>query len=157
MVNGSLSGLPKFLTSRGGLHSGLMIAQYTAASIVSENKVLCHPGSVDSIPTSANQEDHNSMGSVSAQKLWRVLKNTQRVLAIELLCAAQGLDFARMVGSRRRLRAGQGVEAAHRIFRTVVPHLEKDRILHSDILAAVELVRSDRLLHAVESVTGSLH
>ena len=95
LVNGSLSGLPRFLTPNGGLNSGLMIAQYTAASFVSENKVLAHPASVDSIPTSANQEDHNSMGSISAQKAWRVLKNTQTVLAIELLCASQGMDFAR--------------------------------------------------------------
>ena len=156
MVNGTLSGLPKFLTTRGGLHSGLMIAQYTAASIVSENKVLCHPGSVDSIPTSANQEDHNSMGSVSAQKLWRVLKNCQRVLAIELLCAAQGLDFARTMSSRRRLRAGRGVEAAHRTVRKSIPHLDKDRILHKDILSAVDLVRGEHLLRTVESVTGRL-
>ena len=156
MVNGSLSGLPKFLTRRGGLHSGLMIAQYTAASIVSENKVLCHPGSVDSIPTSANQEDHNSMGSVSAQKLWRVLKNTQRVLGIELLCAAQGLDFVRAMTARGTLRAGRGVEAAYRIVRESISHLDKDRILQDDILAAVELVRGERLLRKVESVTGSL-
>ncbi|HEY6953457.1 MAG TPA: histidine ammonia-lyase, partial [Bacteroidota bacterium] len=114
LVNGSLSGLPKFLTEKGGLNSGLMIAQYTAASIVSENKVLCHPASVDSIPTSANQEDHNSMGSVSAQKVWRVLKNVQTVLAIELLCAAQGLDFARHLGSRVPMKAGRGTEAAYR-------------------------------------------
>ena len=119
LVNGSLSGLPRFLTARGGLNSGLMIAQYTAASLVSENKVLAHPGSVDSIPTSANQEDHNSMGSISAQKAWRVLKNVQTVLAIEMLCACQGLDFARKLnveqGERSphagpALRAGEGTK-----------------------------------------------
>jgi len=156
MVNGSLSGLPKFLTARGGLHSGLMIAQYTAASIVSENKVLCHPGSVDSIPTSANQEDHNSMGSVSAQKLWRVLANTRRVLGIELLCAAQALDFVRAMGQRKPLRGGHGVEAAHRVVRSSIPHLEGDRILQDDIQSAVALLWDGRLLKNVESVTGSL-
>ncbi len=156
LVNGSLSGLPKFLTARGGLHSGLMIAQYTAASIVSENKVLCHPGSVDSIPTSANQEDHNSMGSVSAQKLWRVMQNCQRVLSIELLCAAQGLDFARTMGSRRRLRPGKGVEAAHRLVRKRIQHLDTDRVLHTDIHAALEIVRGDHLLHTVELAIGPL-
>jgi histidine ammonia-lyase len=156
MVNGSLSGLPKFLTSRGGLHSGLMIAQYTAASIVSENKVLCHPGSVDSIPTSANQEDHNSMGSVSAQKLWRVLKNAQRVLGIELLCAAQGIDFVRTMGGTGTLRAGRGVEAAHRSVRRSIRHLNKDRILQKDILAAIALIRGEALFDSVESAIGPL-
>lgn len=156
LVNGSLSGLPKFLTARGGLHSGMMTAQYTAASIVSENKVLCHPGSVDSIPTSANQEDHNSMGSVSAQKLWRVLTNTRRVLGIELLCAAQALDFVRAMGSRVSLRPGRGVEAAHRIVRRSIPHLDQDRILQDDIHSAIGLLRDGRLLKGVEAVTGSL-
>ncbi|MFI5265051.1 MAG: histidine ammonia-lyase, partial [Candidatus Kapaibacterium sp.] len=93
LVNGALSfGLPRFLTPKGGLHSGLMIAQYTAASLVSENKVLSHPASVDSIPTSANQEDHNSMGSVAALKLEPVIDNVESVIAIEMLCAAQGID-----------------------------------------------------------------
>jgi histidine ammonia-lyase len=142
LVNGSLSGLPRFLTSQGGLNSGLMIAQYTAASIVSENKVLCHPASVDSIPTSANQEDHNSMGSVSAQKAWRVLHNAQTVLGIELLCACQGLDFARTLQSRKPLTAGAGTDAAHRAVRRVISHLDKDRIIHADIQEALGLVRN---------------
>ncbi|HEX9615302.1 MAG TPA: histidine ammonia-lyase [Bacteroidota bacterium] len=156
LVNGSLSGLPRFLTPNGGLHSGLMIAQYTAASIVSENKVLCHPGSVDSIPTSANQEDHNSMGSISAQKAWRVLKNTQTVLAIELLCAAQGLDFARRYKGVKPLKAGKGVEAAYRHVRGRVARLDKDRVLYDDIQTLRELVRSEDLIAAVERVIGAL-
>ena len=156
LVNGSLSGLPRFLTPNGGLHSGLMIAQYTAASVVSENKVLCHPGSVDSIPTSANQEDHNSMGSISAQKAWRVLKNTQTVLAIELLCAAQGLDFARKFSGPKEMKGGKGVEAAYRFVRQRVTRLEHDRILYDDIQSLREIVGSDDLITAVERIAGTL-
>jgi len=94
LTNPSLSdGLPAFLTHDGGLNSGFMIPQYVAASLVSENKVLCHPASVDSIPTSAGQEDHVSMGNASALKLWQVLANSERALAIELLAGAQGVEF----------------------------------------------------------------
>lgn len=156
LVNGSLSGLPRFLTPQGGLHSGLMIAQYTAASIVSENKVLCHPGSVDSIPTSANQEDHNSMGSVSAQKAWRVLKNVQTILAIELLCASQGLDFARLYKGEPPLRAGKGIEAAFRMVRNLVPFLDRDRVLHKDIQSLLKLTSSDDLVRGVQRAIGNL-
>ena len=156
LVNGSLSGLPKFLTKKGGLNSGLMIAQYTAASIVSENKVLCHPASVDSIPTSANQEDHNSMGSIGAQKAWRVLRNAQTVLAIELLCAAQGLDFARHLNSNSSLRAGRGTEAAHRYLRRSIKHLEEDRILYDDIQKSLALVLDGGIIQSVEKAIGKL-
>ncbi len=165
LVNGSLSGLPRFLTARGGLNSGLMIAQYTAASLVSENKVLAHPGSVDSIPTSANQEDHNSMGSISAQKAWRVLKNVQTVLAIEMLCACQGLDFARKLnveqGERSphagpALRAGEGTEAAYSVFRKSIPFMDRDRILYDDIQKALCLVDGKSIVQAVERKIGVL-
>lgn len=156
LVNGSLSGLPRFLTENGGLNSGLMVAQYTAASIVSENKVLCHPASVDSIPTSANQEDHNSMGSISAQKAWKVLANAQTVLAIELLCASQGLDFARTLNGTQPMKAGRGTEAAHRIIRTQIPHLNEDRVLHGDIQQALRLVRNGEIVRAVEKAIGVL-
>lgn len=156
LVNGSLSGLPKFLTENGGLNSGLMIAQYTAASIVSENKVLCHPASVDSIPTSANQEDHNSMGSVSAQKVWRVLKNVQTVLAIELLCAAQGLDFARLLDSKVSMKAGRGTEAAYRHLRKSVKHLEVDRVLYDDIQTSLSVILDASIIQAVEKVVEKL-
>jgi len=156
LVNGSLSGLPRFLTKSGGLNSGLMIAQYTAASIVSENKVLCHPASVDSIPTSANQEDHNSMGSISAQKAWKVLQNAETVLAIELLCACQGLDFARVMNGSRPLKAGRGTEAAHALLRKHIPPLERDRVLYTDIQRALDLVRSGAVVGEVEQTIGSL-
>lgn len=151
MVNGALSRLPRFLTTNGGLNSGLMIAQYTAASLVSENKVLSHPASVDSIPTSANQEDHNSMGSIAAQKCWRVLKNAQTVIAIELMTAAQGIDF------HSPLKCGKGTNAAYRLIRKHIPHLDEDRILHDDIQKALGLVTNKSILSAVEKAVGKLY
>ena len=156
LVNGSLSGLPRFLTSNGGLNSGLMIAQYTAASLVSENKVLAHPASVDSIPTSANQEDHNSMGSISAQKAWRVLKNTQTVLAIEILCASQGMDFARILKDGKPHKAGAGTEAAYQFVRMHMKHLHRDRVLYHDIQKALTLVLDASILPEVEKRIGKL-
>ncbi len=135
LVNGALSfGLPRFLTPKGGLHSGLMIAQYTAAALVSENKVLAHPASVDSIPTSANQEDHNSMGSVAALKLEQVVDNVESVIAIEILCAAQGIDFL------KPLKPGWGSSMAHNKVREVVPFLEEDRNISIDIAAVKNLI-----------------
>lgn len=156
LVNGSLSGLPRFLTPHGGLNSGLMIAQYTAASLVSENKVLAHPASVDSIPTSANQEDHNSMGSISAQKAWRVLKNAQTVLAIELLCACQGMDFARTLNKKKSLKAGVGTEVAYQFVRRHIKHLTKDRVLYDDIQKALRLVEDGSVIKTVERRVGLL-
>lgn len=156
LVNGSLSGLPRFLATDGGLNSGLMVAQYTAASLVSENKVLAHPGSVDSIPTSANQEDHNSMGSISAQKAMRILENAETVLAIELLCAAQALDFARTWGRSSSLKAGKGTEAAYRVVRSRVAFVKRDRVLHGDIQSILALIRSGAIVRAVERVLGPL-
>ena len=150
MVNGSLSGLPRFLTRDGGLNSGLMIAQYTAASLVSENKVLAHPASVDSIPTSANQEDHNSMGSISSQKCWRVLRNAQTVIAIELLCAAQAIDF------HAPLQCGKGTGAAHKTIRASIPHLTRDRVLYNDIQKALKLVLDGTILRNVVKGVGNL-
>lgn len=144
MVNGALSnGLPRFLTRNGGVQSGMMIAQYTAASIVSENKVLAHPASVDSIPTSANQEDHNSMGSIAANKALRVVENVQTVLAIELLCAAQALDFL------RPLTTSATLERVHACIRTRVPFAETDRILYDDVAAVRDLIESGVLEHAI--------
>ncbi len=148
MVNGALSRLPRFLTEKGGLNSGYMIAQYTAASIVSENKVLAHPASVDSIPTSANQEDHNSMGSIAARKGMQVVENLQSVLAVEYLCAAQGIDF------HHPLRPGRGLEPVHAALRERVPHLEEDRVLHDDLNAARELIADGTVLRPAEEALG---
>ncbi|HUI30082.1 MAG TPA: histidine ammonia-lyase [Candidatus Acidoferrales bacterium] len=157
MVNWQLSGLPKFLIEDGGLNSGMMIAQYTAASLVSENKVLSHPGSVDSIPTSANQEDHNSMGSVSAQKCYRVLENVWRVAAIELLVACQAIDFSRRIGGDGTpLKCGGGTESVYQLVRTNIKHLDSDRVLYKDIEAALQLLKSGEVITAAEKVVGKL-
>jgi len=145
MVNGALShGLPRFLTKQGGLNSGLMIAQYTAASLVSENKVLSHPASVDSIPTSANQEDHNSMGSIAARKCYQIMQNLENVLSIELMTAAQGLEFL------KPLKWGVGTTAAYNEIRKVVPPLENDRLLYDDVKKINRLVKEDTILNSVE-------
>lgn len=142
LVDGHLSGLPPFLVADAGLNSGLMLLQYTAAALVSENKVLAHPASVDSIPTSANQEDHVSMGATAARQAREILHNAEHVLALELLCAAQGLDFRLADGG---LRPGVGVAEAHRLVRARVAHLDADRDLGPDIAAATALVRSGSL------------
>jgi len=134
LVNPSLSGLPPFLAPQHGLNSGFMIAQVTSAALVSENKVLCHPASVDSIPSSAGREDHVSMGMTAALKARQVVENVRSCLAIELLVAAQGLDL------RAPLRPARKVAEAHRRIRTVVPRLEQDRELHRDIEAVCRMV-----------------
>ncbi|MGD1007270.1 MAG: histidine ammonia-lyase [Ignavibacteriaceae bacterium] len=146
MVNGALSGLPRFLTNNGGLNSGLMILQYTAASLVSENKVLSHPASVDSIPTSANQEDHNSMGSIAAQKCYRIMNNLENVLAIEFLTAAQAIEFL------KPKKPGIGTSAAYTEIRKVVKPLNGDRLLYNEVKKVAELIKNDTLLAAVENV-----
>ncbi len=148
MVNGALSRLPRFLTANGGLNSGYMIAQYTAASIVSENKVLAHPASVDSIPTSANQEDHNSMGSIAAQKALKVVRNLASVLGVEYLCAAQGVDF------HAPLEPAAGTGAAHRLLREHVPHLDEDRVIYHDLETATALAMSGQVVDAAEAGMG---
>lgn len=151
LVNPQLSGLPAFLVSDGGLHSGMMIAQYTAASLVSENKVLSHPACVDSIPTSANKEDHVSMGAFAARKCRSILENARAVIAIELLCGAQAMDLF------TNLKPGEGTLAAYTTVRAEVPHLAKDRILSRDIRKVIELMRSGRLVAAVENISGVLY
>ncbi|GED29708.1 histidine ammonia-lyase [Brevibacillus centrosporus] len=138
LVNPQLSGLPGFLTENGGLHSGFMITQYVAASIVSENKVLCHPASVDSIPSSANQEDHVSMGTTATRKLRTVVGNTAKVLAIEYLAAAQAIEFG-----TGELGAGTG--RAYQQLRNVIPRLTEDREMHPDLARAEQLVREGTL------------
>jgi len=150
LVNPHLSGLPAFLTADGGLHSGLMLAQYTAAALVSENKVLSHPASVDSIPTSANQEDHVSMGTIAARKASQVVAHAQQVVGIELVCAAQGLEF------RRPARPGAGTRPAYACVRAAVPPLAADRVLADDLAAGLELVRRGTLLSRVEAEIGPL-
>jgi len=150
LLDGSLSGLPRFLTSKGGLNSGLMIAQYTAASLVSENKVLCHPASVDSIPTSANQEDHNSMGSVSSIKCYDVINNVKNILSIEFLCAAQGMDFL------RPLKSGAGTEKAYSYIRKFSKHIKEDIITSDQILNFSGIIYNTDFITEVENNCGKL-
>jgi histidine ammonia-lyase len=151
LTNPSLSdGLPAFLTRDGGLNSGFMIPQYVAAALVSENKVLAHPASVDSIPTSAGQEDHVSMGNASALTCWQVLANAERALAIELLAGAQGVEFL------APLEPGDGARAAHDFVRTLSPTVEEDRPLADDIEQVAGAIRSGELVAAVEEAVGEL-
>jgi histidine ammonia-lyase len=151
LVNPMLSGLPAFLVSEGGLNSGFMIPQYTAAALVSENKILAHPATVDSIPTSANKEDHVSMGTIAARKARQIVDNAENVLAIELLCAAQAMDLFTNV------KPGAGTRRAYRVIRETVSHLDEDRFLAKDIAAVRALIKSGRLLQAVEETVGPLN
>lgn len=143
-------GLPRLLMKDTGVNSGFMIPQYTAAALVSENKVLCHPASVDSIPTSLGQEDHVSMGSISAIKLLAVLHNVEYVLAVELLTACQALDF------RQPLKPGAGVLAAHRILRQRIPHADQDYEVRSDLEICANMLRQGELVAEIEGFSGPL-
>ena len=150
LVNPHLSELPAFLTTNSGLQSGLMIAQYTAAALVSENKVLAHPASVDSIPTSADQEDHVSMGTIAARKARQILENVANVIAIEYLCSTQGVDLL------APLQPSEALQRAHNTIREVVPTLKDDRPPHHDIGKIRGLMHDRRIVSAVEEITGFL-
>lgn len=150
LVNPHLSGLPAFLTTEGGLESGMMIAQYTAAALVSENKGLAHPASVDSIPTSADQEDHVSMGTIAARKASNILGNIRNVIAIEYMCAAQGIDLL------APLKASEPIEAAKTALRKEVSMLEDDRALAPDINKIRALINQGKLIASAEKITGPL-
>ena len=151
LVNPSLSdGLPPFLIEMGGLNSGFMIPQYVAAALVSENKVLAHPASVDSIPTSAGQEDHVSMGNAAGLKALRVLDNSERALAIELLAGTQAIEFL------APLQPGDGVRAVHDAVRELSPRLTEDRSLSADIEVVADAVRAGAIVSAAEARVGAL-
>jgi histidine ammonia-lyase len=143
LVDDKLSGLPAFLTRHGGVGSGLMVPQYVAASLVSENKVLVHPASADSIPTSANQEDHNSMGSICAWKARTIVENVNRVVAIEFITAAQGLDFI-------SLSSSPAIERVRTALRAAVPPLEEDRSMASDIEKVADMISRGVFVEAAE-------
>jgi histidine ammonia-lyase len=148
LVNPSLSNLPPFLAKNPGLNSGFMIAQVTSAALVAESRVLCHPASVDSIPSSAGREDHVSMGMTAALKGRQVADFTRTCLAIEILVASQALDY------RLPVKAGRGPRAAHELVRSRVPTMEKDREIHRDIEAVCELIDSGELLRTVRHATA---
>jgi histidine ammonia-lyase len=151
LVNPSLSdGLPPFLIEMGGLNSGFMIPQYVAAALVSENKVLAHPASVDSIPTSAGQEDHVSMGNAAGLKALRVLDNVERALAIELLAGTQAIEFL------APLQPGDGVRAVHDAVRELSPRLTEDRSLSADIEVVADAVRAGAIVDSAEARVGAL-
>jgi histidine ammonia-lyase len=151
LVNPQLSGLPAFLVEDGGLNSGYMIAQYAAAALVSENKGLAHPASVDSIPTSANKEDHVSMGAFAARKCRDIVLNTENVIAIELLCGAQAIDLF------TNIKAGEGTLAAYRTIRQHVEYMKEDRQLSRDIATVKALLEDGAIVRAVESAVGKLY
>lgn len=151
LVNPALSeGLPAFLTRHGGVHSGFMIAQYAAASMVSESKVYAHPASVDSIPSSANQEDHVSMGTTAARKALMILDNSQKVLGIELFAGAQAAW----------LRGEDGLSPATRAvydrIRQAIPPVDQDVVMHPLMVQADELVKAHAISRAAEAVCGEL-
>jgi len=143
-------GLPPFLAVEPGLHSGYMLAQYTAAALVAENRVLSHPASVESIPTSGSQEDHVSMGWGAGRKLVQVLQNTARVIAVELVCAARALDL------RAPLRPAPGTAAVLAAIRERVPPMEGDRSLSAEIEAVAEILLDGSLVAAATAAVGEL-
>lgn len=151
LVNSCLSnGLPPFLVKNPGLNSGFMILQYSAASLVSENKVLAHPASVDSIPSSANQEDHVSMGTIAARGLRDILDNSRKVVAMELMSAAQAIDF------RGNEMLGVGTNAAFKLIRERLPFIVEDELMYTFIDEVEDLIKSNELLEKVEEVVGEL-
>ena len=153
MVNPQLSELPAFLVNNGGLNSGFMIAQYTAAALVSENKVLAHPACVDSIPTSANKEDHVSMGTIAIRQCREILNNVEHVIAVEMLCAAQAYD---LLTEKKKIAWGKGTQEAYRVIREHVAYLGEDRELGRDIENMVALIRTGELIAAAEEAVGEL-
>jgi histidine ammonia-lyase len=150
MMNPSFSDLPAFLTKNSGLNSGLMIAHVTMAALASENKYLCHPASVDSIPTSTDKEDHVSMGVTSGRKLHEVIENVQHGLAIELLCNTQGLEFL------RPMKTSPSLEKVISLVRKHVDPIGEDRIFHKDIEVLTKLIKGNEIIQEVEAVIGQL-
>ena len=150
LINPAMSQLPAFLIEEGGLNSGHMIVQVAAASLVSENKILSHPASVDSIPTSADKEDHVSMGTIAARKFGKIVRNAENVVSMELLCATQALDLL------APLKASSAVDACHQRIRERVPYAKEDRIFHRDIESIKGLIRDNALMQAIQDSVGEL-
>lgn len=146
LINYQLNDLPPFLVKNGGLNSGFMITQYAAASLVSENKVLAHPASVDSIPSSANQEDHVSMGTIAARKALNIAENVKRVLATEIMAACQAIDF------REGFELGKGTEQAYKIIRKHIDFIKEDKVMYNELNKCTELIDNNELISSVEKV-----
>jgi histidine ammonia-lyase len=151
LINYQLNDLPAFLVKKGGLNSGFMITQYAAASLVSENKVLAHPASVDSIPSSANQEDHVSMGTIAARKALTIVDNVKRVLATELMAACQAIDF------RQGFILGKGTQLAYKTIRKHIDFIEEDKVMYKELDKCTELINSNELLASVEYIIKLEH
>jgi len=147
-LEGKITGLPKLLMTDTGLNSGFMIPQYTSAALVSENKSLCFPASADSIPTSLGQEDHVSMGPISARKTLSIIKNLENILAIELICAAQGFDF------RRPLKSTLILNACHEYVRNRIPTVNRDRVFAEDINIALDIIKNKELFEVVSRIAA---
>ncbi|RVU03058.1 histidine ammonia-lyase [Mucilaginibacter limnophilus] len=147
-LEGTVPNVPKLLMKETGLNSGFMIVQYTSAALASENKGLCFPASADSIPTSLGQEDHVSMGSISGRKLLQVIANTEKILGIELLCAAQAVDF------HAPLKSGKALQAIHNHVRRLIPYIEHDQVLLDILEKAISIIRSGELPRLVKQYTG---
>lgn len=147
LINYQLNDLPPFLVKKGGLNSGFMITQYAAAALVSENKILAHPASVDSIPSSANQEDHVSMGTIAARKSREILNNAIRVVSTEILAACQAIDF------RENFNLGVGTKEAYKVIRNRVSFIEEDIVMYEVLDKVTELLENGEILKAVEAVT----
>jgi histidine ammonia-lyase len=150
-LEGKVAGTPRLLLENTGLNSGFMILQYTSAALVSENKGLCFPSSADSIPTSLGQEDHVSMGSIGARKALGVCSNLEKILAIELVCAAQAFDF------RKPLKSGEPIDSVHSFVRSRIAHATNDRIFSNDIEKAIEIIQSRELLRIVRKLKISAY
>ncbi|MDK2562890.1 histidine ammonia-lyase [Romboutsia sedimentorum] len=149
LVNPAINhGLPAFLAQNGGVNSGFMIVQYSAASLVSENKILAHPASVDSIPSSANQEDHVSMGTIAARKSREILENVRKVISMEILGAAQAIDL------RGKKQLGRGTEAAYNVVREHTSFIDVDRVMYKEINIVEDVVKQNLLVEAVEKAMG---
>lgn len=151
LLSGEHPGLPKLLMSDIGLNSGFMIPQYTSAALVSENKALCFPASADSVPTSLGQEDHVSMGSISARKLNQVIDNVEKILAVELVSAAQAFDF------RKPMKSGAILDACHELIRAHIDHADEDRIFANDISKAKELIQTHAITLKAEEISNELN
>jgi histidine ammonia-lyase len=143
--------LPAFLTENGGLNSGFMLVQYTSAALCAENKILAHPASVDTIPTSANTEDHVSMGVTSALKLRQIAENLQMILSLELFAAAQGVDFRKKrIGGDKKL--GEKTQPVYDLIRSKIPFIEKDTYMKNYIEAVREIVENDENWRAIKEI-----
>ena len=150
LIDSNLSGLPPFLVNNGGVNSGFMIAQVTCAALASENKTLAHPASIDSLPTSANQEDHVSMATFAGRRLKDIFENVAGILAIEWLSSAQGVDF------RAPLKTSEPLQAVHRLLRDEVTFYDKDRYFAPDIAKATALIMEHRLSDLVGDLVGDI-